>query len=120
MIPWTVDHQAPLSMEFPRQEHWSGLPFPSPGELPDLGIKLASLALAAGFFTTEPPGKPEPSLGILYTVLLEAAAAPLFSCCCQVMSALFSILRGVSEFLNCILETSSFSRATPGRRELGK
>ena len=41
-IPWTVAHQAPLSMEFSRQEYWSGLPFPSPGYLPDLGIKTSS------------------------------------------------------------------------------
>ena len=49
-------HQAPLSMGFPRQEYWSGLPFPAPGDLPDLGIKsafLVSSALADGFFTTE-------------------------------------------------------------------
>ena len=45
-------------MGFPRQEHWSGLPFPSPGDLPDPGIEAASAALAGGFFTTEPPGKP--------------------------------------------------------------
>jgi len=48
-------------MGFPRQEYWSGLPFPSPGDLPDPGIGTASLvcpALACGFFTTEPPGKP--------------------------------------------------------------
>ena len=54
----TVDRQAPLSMGFPRQEYWSGLPFPSPGELPDPGIKPTTPALAGGFFTTEPPGKP--------------------------------------------------------------
>ena len=41
--PWTVAHQAPLSMGFPRQEYWSGLPFPPPEDLPDLGIKTASL-----------------------------------------------------------------------------
>jgi len=60
--PWTVARQVPLSMEFSRQEYWSGLPFPSPGNLPDPGIKprsLASPALAGGFFTTVPPGKPE-------------------------------------------------------------
>ena len=56
--PWTVAHQAPLSMRFPRQEYWSGLPFPSPGDLPDPGIEPASTAMAGGFFTTEPPGKP--------------------------------------------------------------
>ena len=55
--PWTVALQSPLSMGFPRQEHWSGLPFPSPGDLPDPGIKTASPELADGFFTTEPPGK---------------------------------------------------------------
>jgi len=46
VTPWTVAHQALLSMEFPRQEYWSELPFPSPGHLPDPGIKLASPALA--------------------------------------------------------------------------
>ena len=53
--PWTVAHQAPLSMVFPRQEYWSGLPFPSPGDLPNPWIKPASLkspALAGRFFTT--------------------------------------------------------------------
>ena len=44
---------------FPRQEYWGGLPFPSPGDLPDPGIKPASPALSGRFFTTEPPGKPE-------------------------------------------------------------
>ena len=56
--PWSVAHQVPLSMGFPRQEYWSGLPFPSPGGLPDLGIEPTSPALAGGFFTTGPPGKP--------------------------------------------------------------
>ena len=57
--PWIVASQAALSMEFSRQEYWSGLPFPSPGNLPDPGIELVSPALAGGFFTTEPPGKPQ-------------------------------------------------------------
>ena len=56
--PWTVAHQAPTSMGFSRQEYWSGLPFPSLGNLPDPGIEPASPALAGGFFTTELPGKP--------------------------------------------------------------
>ena len=59
--PWTVALQAPLSMEFPRQEYRHGLPFPSPGDLPDPGIKpmsLASPALAGRFSTTAPPVKP--------------------------------------------------------------
>ena len=49
-MPWNVAHPAPLSMGFPRQEYWSGLPFPSPGDLPNPGIKLTSSALAGGFF----------------------------------------------------------------------
>ena len=55
VTPWTVALQAPLSMGFSRQEYWSGLPFPLPGDLPDSGIELVSLmspALAGGFFTT--------------------------------------------------------------------
>ena len=58
---WTVAHQAPLSMEFSRQEQWSELPFPSPGELPYPGIEPIPLmfpALPGGFFTTGQPGKP--------------------------------------------------------------
>jgi len=58
VTPWTVAHQAPLSMGFPRQEHWSGLPFPSSTDLPNPRIELVSLVLAGGFFTNEPPGKP--------------------------------------------------------------
>ena len=54
MTPWTVDHQAPLSMGFSRQEYWSGLPFPSPGDLPDPGIEPRSPALQADALTSEP------------------------------------------------------------------
>ena len=56
--PWEVAHQTPLSMEFPRQEYWSELLFPSPGDFLDPGIERSSPALAGGFFTTEPSGKP--------------------------------------------------------------
>ena len=59
--PRTVALQAPLPMGFSRQEYWSGLPFPAPGDLPNPGIEpttSVSTALAGGFFTTEPPGKP--------------------------------------------------------------
>ena len=56
--PWIIALQAPLSMGFSQQEYWSGLPCPPPGDLPDPGIEPASPALAGGFFTTEPPGKP--------------------------------------------------------------
>ena len=61
LILWTADSQATLSMELLRQEYWSGLQFPTPGDLPDPGIELkfpVSPALAGEFFTTEPPGKP--------------------------------------------------------------
>ena len=58
MTPWTVARQVPLSMKISRQEYWSGLPFPSSGDLPDPGIKPLFPALAGGFFTPEPPGKP--------------------------------------------------------------
>ena len=54
--PWTVACQAPLSMGFSRQGYWSGLPFPSPGYLPNTGIKPRSLALQVGFLPSEPPG----------------------------------------------------------------
>ena len=59
--PWTVAWQAPLSMGFPRQESWNGLPFPSPGHLPNPGIRPLSFsdpALAGRFFSSRPPGKP--------------------------------------------------------------
>ena len=56
--PWTVAHQAPPSMEFSRQEYWSGLPFPSPGDLPDPGIEPGSPTLQADALLSEPPGKP--------------------------------------------------------------
>ena len=58
VTPWTVACQAPLSMVFARQEYWSGLPFPTPGDLPDPGVELESPALAGWFFTAEPPRKP--------------------------------------------------------------
>ena len=57
VTPWTVACQVLLSMGFSRQEHWRRLPFLTPGDLPDPGIKPASLALVSGFFTTVPPGK---------------------------------------------------------------
>ena len=66
--PWTVALQASLS----KQEYWSGLPFPSPGDLPDPGIKPASPTLAGEFFTTEQPGK-------LIKVLLNVKAALFLS-----------------------------------------
>ena len=57
MTPWTLALQAPLSMEFPRQEYWSGLPLSSPENLPDPGTESRSLALQVDSLPTEPPGK---------------------------------------------------------------
>ena len=65
--PWTVAYQAPQSMGFSRQEYWSGVPFPSPGDLPNPGIEPRSPALQADALTSEPPGKPP----------ISAAAQPL-------------------------------------------
>ena len=56
--PWTVAHQAPQSMDFSRQEYWSGLPFPFPGDLLNPGIEPGSPALQADALLSEPPGKP--------------------------------------------------------------
>ena len=57
-IPWTVAYQAPPSVDFSRQEYWSGLPFSSPGDLPDLGIEPRSPAFQAYILPSESPGKP--------------------------------------------------------------
>ena len=84
-------HQAFLSMGFPRPEYWSGLPFPFSGNLHDPGIKPQSPALAGGFFTAEPPGKPlyfqyhclifdTPLLGVLHTSMLLCVKVALLVC----------------------------------------
>ena len=65
--PWTAICQAPLSMGFSRQEYWSGLPFPSPGDLPNPGNKPSSPTLQADSLPSEPPGK---SYYMLRTLLL--------------------------------------------------
>ena len=62
VTPWTVTCQAPLSMEFSRQEYWRGLPFPSPGDRPNPGIEPRSPILQADSLPSEPPGKPLPSI----------------------------------------------------------
>ena len=80
---WTVACQAPLSMEFSRQEYWSGLPYPTPGNLPDPGIEprsLVSPALTGGLFTTEPPGKPL----IIFTSAKYSASSALVPQVCDV------------------------------------
>ena len=70
-IPWTVAHQAPPPMGFSRQEYWSGLPFPSPGDLPDPGTEPRSPALQADTLTYEPPGKPK-NIYLFISVLVVA------------------------------------------------
>ena len=69
VTPWTAAYQAPPSMGFSRQECWSGLPFPSPGDLPDPGIEPWSPALQADALPSEPPGKPH-----IKTILLISPA----------------------------------------------
>ena len=59
VTPWTIAHQSPLSMGFPKQEYWSGFPFPSPEDLPDRGIEWGSPALQADSLPAELPGKPK-------------------------------------------------------------
>ena len=99
VTPWTVAHQASLSIGFSSQEYSSGLPFPPPGDLPDPGIGLlfsppwdlpdpgikpTSPALAEGFFTTEPPRKPVLSVGLCYYTPHSSSRhekQPLLSCC---------------------------------------
>ena len=99
MTPWTVAHQAPLSMGFSKQEYWSGLPFPSPGDLPDPGIEPRSPALQTDALPTEQQEKPAVSelscsvvsdsatpwtaalqaflsIGILQARILESVAMP--------------------------------------------
>ena len=66
VTPWTIGHQAPLSIGFSRQEYWSGLPFPSLGHPPDLGIEHRSPALQADSFPSMPPGKPSLPISIYY------------------------------------------------------
>ena len=63
--PWTVAHQALQSMEFSRQEYWSGLPFPSPGDLPNPGTEPGRPALQADALPSEPPGKPQESESVV-------------------------------------------------------
>ena len=71
--PWTIAHQAPLSMDFSRQDYWSVLPFPSPGDPPDPGVKSGSPALQAVPLPSEPPRKPRqsPSVDLLVCIFVK-------------------------------------------------
>ena len=82
--PWTVAYQAPPSMEFSRQEYWSGLPFPSPEALPNPGIEPASSALQADALLSEPPGRPGGDsvvIIILFITLLHMSGKGFRSWC---------------------------------------
>ena len=79
VTPWTVAHQAPLSMEFSRQEYWSGLLFPPPGDLPDPRIEPGSPTLQVDSLESEPPGKPLNKVGCL--VSMEGNRAVIFKLC---------------------------------------
>ena len=71
MSLWTVAHQAPLSMGFSRQEYWSGLTCPPPGDLPEPGTELVcSSCSAGGFFTTEPSGRPSLIYCITFKIII--------------------------------------------------
>ena len=71
-------HQVPLSMGFSRQEYWSGLPFPSPGDLPDPGIEPISPTLQADSLPSEPPGSPNTSLGDSNTINSHMNSSQIF------------------------------------------
>ena len=108
--PWTIAGQAPLSMGFPRQKYWSGLLFPSPGDLPNLGVKPTSPNNGSGLFTTE-TGKM--SLGfpifelfvseIVFLSICIQVCIYIFVCCCfrsvLVCIWLFMMLHYVTSFL---------------------
>ena len=90
--PWTARI---LFMRFSRQEYWSGFPFPSPGELPNKGIKPMSPELAGRFFTTEPPGKPGRDVSRIQTQVYCLQGLCLFHlsfCTRPFLSSLLSIL----------------------------
>ena len=80
VTPKTVTRQAHLSMGFSRQEYRSGLPFPSPGDLPIPGIKSTSPALEADFFTAEPPGKPPTMLPTFYLFSVSCSQLYFSNC----------------------------------------
>ena len=78
VTPWTVACHDPLSMGFSREEYWSGLPCPPPGDLPDLGIKPRSPVLAGRFFTAEPPGKSQSLLHYCFIFINALSLLSLF------------------------------------------
>ena len=97
VTPWTVAHQASLSVEFSRQEYWSGMPYPIPGDLPDPGINTASLALAGELFTAVPPGKSP----YYYTWSLSKGQEVICICVYAIkFQSLFPVIWTLKEFGN--------------------
>ena len=92
--PWTEAYQAPQAMEFSRQEYWSGLPFPSPGDLPNPGIEPGSPALQADALSSEPPGNPNAHVSMLFSQIIPLSPSPTES------KSLF--FTSVSLLLSCI------------------
>ena len=93
MSPWTVAHQAPLSLGFSRQEYYSGLPFLTPRDLPDLGIEPESLdrpALAGGFFANKPPGKPKDIVAISLPCRRASISAAMAGCFSEILMCVLS------------------------------
>ena len=106
VTPWAVACQPPLSMGFPRQEYWSGLPFPSPGGLPHPKIERVSPALAGGFFTTEPAGSPDSCSQVFYFVNHGASDfLKLFLCLREFVCFIFHIAH-LSEKHSACLSTN--------------
>ena len=89
--PWIVAYQAPPSMGFSRQECWSGLPFPSPGDLPDPGIEPRCPALQADALPSEPPGKNVESQHYLKGFSLLKAVPPSLFILASSFASLFSV-----------------------------
>ena len=94
-FPWTVSHQAPLSMGFFRQEYWYGWPFPSPGDLFKPGTEPVSLALQAGFFTIDPPGKHVGYCRITTCSVLPHSISIVVQLCTVSMQCLIQLISSV-------------------------
>ena len=96
--PWTVANQAPLSMEFSSPEYWSGLPLPSPGDLPNPGIEPRSPILQADALLSEPPGKPKPSFALRSFSLFSSALSSFAILSSALLSSLSMLLLLLSRF----------------------